>query len=192
MVNQSVKYKNLIHKLLDHYIYKSSQSNNPFRYVVYRNSDSDLNLFEKLSSNNQIGIFTNLSGFDSRIILLLLDSLYSKNYYYFQKSFMQDLLYDSDIENEDFGLDNMLNSLENNYIDININKWIEYLELIPSNVEFDDEELEEDPNKLINYVDDFGTEIDQIQIYDKLPEISKYFKLNHKQKFHTLEELYNF
>ena len=181
-------YKNLIKKLLEYYINKSSQSNNPNRFIVYRNSDDHLSLFEKLSINNQIGIITNLSDFDCSILLFILNSLYSKNYAFFEKSFMQDVLYDSDITNEDFGLDEMLNNLINNQI--NLDKWIEYLELIPSKIELDDEDIENN-YKIINYIDEYGTDIDNLQIYDELPYVSKYFKLKNQQKFYLVEELYN-
>jgi hypothetical protein len=177
-------YKNLIKKLLEYYINKSLQSNALHRYIVYRNSDDNLCLFEKLSINNQIGIYTNLSDFDSKIILFILLSLYEKNYVFFEKSFIQDILYDSDITNDDFGLDNMLNDLKNNQI--NIKKWIDFLQLIPSKVEYEDE-----PNKLEYYIDEFGTDIDQMKIYNDLPIVSKYYKLKHKQKFYLLEEIYN-
>ena len=66
-------YKNLINKLLEYYINKSSQLNQLYKYIVYRTSDDNLCLFEKLSINNQIGIITNLSDFDNRIILFILN-----------------------------------------------------------------------------------------------------------------------
>ncbi len=69
MVNKSI-YKNLIHKLLEHYNNKSSQSNEPYRFVVYRTPDDNLCLFEKLSINNQIGIFTNLSDVDAKNLFI--------------------------------------------------------------------------------------------------------------------------
>lgn len=188
------KYKNLIKHLIQHYLNKSLKSNNPYRYVVYKNYDSDLCLFEKLSTNNQIGLYTNLSDFDSRILLFILLTLYEKNYHFYEKSFIQDVLYDFDITNEDFGLDEMLNNLENN--NFNITKWIEFLELIPSKVEFDvDNEIVHDDinndfdNKLNNYNEKYGTKFDQMQIYNNLPQISKYYKLKHAQKFYSLEEL---
>lgn len=188
MASNSTKYKKLIRKILEHYLNKSSQSNAPYRYIVLRNFDTDLSLFEKLSMNNQIGIITNLSDLDCRILLMILYSIYSKNYFYFEKSFIQDILYDEDIENEDFGLGDMLNSFENDQI--NLPKWIEYLELIPSKIEFDDEN-EDNQDKIYNYIDEYGTEITQIQIYNDLPEISKKYNLKYKQKFYSLEELHN-
>lgn len=189
MLNKSI-YKNLIYKLLEHYNNKSSQSNEPYRFVVYRTSNDNLCLFEKLSINNQIGIYTNLSDFDAKIVLIILQSIYTKNYFYFEKSFIQDVLYDSDITNEDFGLDEMLTLLKNNYV--NLNKWIEYLELIPLKVDFDeDDENDDNIKKLNDYIDEYGTDIDNLQIYNDLPEVSKYFKLNHQQNFYSLNELYN-
>jgi hypothetical protein len=176
-------YKTLIKNLLQYYLIKSSQLNTPIRYVVYRISDDNLTLFEKLSINNQIGIITNLSDIDSNIILKLLESLYSKNYYIFEKDFIQDVLYDSDIENEDFGLNNLLNELEDKII--NLDKWIEYLNFIPSKIDYTDEK------ELNEYIDDFGTDIYRQQIYNNLPNQSKFYKLNHKQKFYTLDELHN-
>lgn len=180
-------YKKLIKKLLEHYINKSSQSNNPYRFIVYKNSDNNLTLFEKLSINDQIGLYTNLSDFDSRIIILIFDSLYSKNYFYYKKNFIKDILYDSDINDEEFGLDDMLCNLENNII--NIEKWIEYLELIPTKVDFDNELNK--LNELENYFDEYGTDIEQLKIYLELPQVSKYYELKHNQKFYSLEELYN-
>lgn len=190
------KYKNLIKHLVQYYLNKSSQSNNPYRYIVYRNSDSDLCLFEKLSVNNQIGLYTNLSDFDSRILLYILLTLYEKNYYFYEKSYIQDVLYDSNITNEDFGLDEMLNNLENN--NFNTIKWIEFLELIPSKIELDVDHENDHGNinnnyqkKLNNYIKKFGTDIDQMQIYNNLPRTRKYYELKHVQKFYLLDELMN-
>jgi hypothetical protein len=182
-MNKSI-YKNLINKLLEQYNNKSSQSNELYRFIVYRTTDDNLCLFEKLSINNQIGIYTNLSDFDCRILLFILLTLFEKNYNFYKKSFIQDVLYDSDITNEDFGLDEMLTLLKNNYMDLN--KWVEYLKLIPLKVDLND-----NINKLNDYINEYGTDIDNLQIYKDLPEVSKYFKLNHHQNFYTLNELYN-
>lgn len=183
-------YKNLIKKLLEHYIEKASQSNELYRYVVLRTPDDNLSLFEKLSINNQIGIYTNLSDFDAKIMVSILESIYSKNYGIYQKSYIQDILYDSDITNEDFGLEEMLDDLKNNYV--NLDKWIEYLELIPSKYEDDEnEDNEENMKKMNDYIDKYGTDIDNLQIFENLPEISKYFKLKHQQKFYSLDEISN-
>lgn len=108
------------------------------------------------------------------------------------KKFMQDLLYDSDITNEDFGLDEMLDGLKTNHI--NLDKWIEYLELIPSKVEFD-VNVDNDNNnyikKLNDYIDEYKTDILNVQIYKNLPETLKYYKLKNQQKFYSVYELYN-
>ncbi len=174
--------------MLKHYLIKSTQLNKIVKYVIYKTVDNHLTLFEKLSMNNQIGIITNLSDFDSKIILILFQSLYSKNYSYFMKDFMQDVLYDNDIQNNDFGLDDLLNQLDNKII--NLNKWIEYLNLIPTivNNEF---ENNNELNELNDYIDEYCTNICDQQIYKHKPTISKYYNLNHRQKFYTLNEIYN-
>ena len=84
MVSKSI-YNNLIKKILEYYNNKSSQSNEHYRFVVYRTPDDNLSLFEKLSINNQIGIYSNLSDFDAKIVLLILQSIYSKNYGIYEK-----------------------------------------------------------------------------------------------------------
>jgi hypothetical protein len=185
------KYKNLIRNLIQHYLNKSFESIEPYRYVVYRTPDDNLCLFEKLSVNNQIGIYTNLSDFDSRILLFILLTLYEKNYLFYEKSYIQDVLYDADITDEDFGLDYMLDNLENNNFDIT--KWIEFLELVPSKVNFEFDEYDEKniQDKINYYIEKYGTDIDLIQIYNDRPQISKYFSLKHKQKFYSLEEMMN-
>ena len=114
-------------------------------------------------------------------------AIYSKNYAFLEKSFIQDVLYDADIENDDFGLDYMLNNLKTNHI--NLDKWIEYLELIPSKIEFN---KDEDCEYIFqNYIDEYGTDIREIKIYEDLPSVSKYFKLKHQQKIYSLQELQN-
>jgi hypothetical protein len=189
MANSPKIYKKLIRKILQHYLIKSSYSTNPFNYYVYKNSDSDLCMFEKLSINNQIGIYSNLSAFDSRILLFILHSLYEKKYYFFEKDFIQDILHDDDITNEEFGLDLMLENLKNNQIDVE--NWIRFLELIPFKVDFDDEDLENNSDKLNDYIEQYGTDIDQVKIYKDLPTMIKHYKLKHNQKFYLLQEMIN-
>ncbi len=182
--SSKMSFKTLITDLLGYYIEKSSNSNEPYKYAVNRTSDDNLILFEKLSINNQIGIYTNLSAFDTKIVLLILEAVYSKNYGMFEKDFMQDILYDNDITNEEFGIDEMLNEFKNNKI--NVEKWVEYLNLLP--LYYEDEE--EDEEEIKSYIDEYGSNIYLLQIYEKLPYIECHFNLKkHEQKFYLLNEI---
>lgn len=90
-----------------------------------------------------------------------------------------------------FGLDYMLDNPENNNFDTT--KWIEFLELVPSKVDFEFDKYDEKniQDKINDYIEEYGTDNDSMQIYNDLPQISKYYSLKHKQKFYSLQEIRN-
>ena len=189
--------KKLIKLLVKHYKQKELESNGIFKYFTYIISDDNLTLFEKLSINNQIGILTNLTDFDSKILLILLEMLYSKHYFYIDdKSFILGIFDDNSIDPNDFGINHMweilstINTTPHLNNPIQINKWIEYLELIPYIIKVADEDgLTFD--KVNNYIENHGTNILNLQVCDKLPYVNKYFNLKHTQKFYTIDDIFD-
>lgn len=181
-------YKNLLEKIIDHYINQETLSNAVFRYVLHTTADDNLTKFEKLSINNQIGVYTNLCDIDSKIILMILQMLFSRNYFRINdRIFIEEILDDHDINPEQFDVLKMFSNLANgNYDDTS--KWIEYFELSVSDIE---DEFNDNEQKL-NYVEEYGTFINELKIFNLKPDVFKHFNIRFEQKFYKLEELKQF
>lgn len=144
--------------------------------MVYASQDSNLFLFGKLSINKQIGIHTKLNDIDESIIVKIFSMLFSKNYYTINNSIsIEETLDDMDVNPDNFGVKKMFEDImnENKY---DISKWIEFFETCVNDIGNDI-----DGDDLVDYIDEYGTFIDGIQIYNELPEVSKCFNLRRKQ-----------
>jgi hypothetical protein len=178
------KQRILLNKIIEFYIEKESKTDFTEKFFVYRKDgdtfDSILNgvdLFAKLSDNNQIGIKCKLNNDDARLILNILYHII------LWKDEEPDYLSEEDFEDKEKAK-NLFVKLEKD--EYQIQDWIDLL----SNFEkVDIEDFNDEENYTI-FLNDRGNEYKNMQVYKTFPPFEKYYKgLGKKQTFYTLNDL---
>jgi len=87
-----------------------------------------------LSNSNLIGIKSKLDKDDIIVIINIFKAIYDKNYFIFDYNFINEIIYDEELENETY----LINSIQSYN---NVNDWIEVLKYLPDTFNISEEKL---------------------------------------------------